>query len=239
MPNHALRGSYNANPWADISAFSNHLLHHHNIEDLQGAMEKLYLFPSFKEISLFFINDYTSIVTELKIVNRRLSSRQYSISELSRKVKDSIVCGEILVSDLGLESDENSMWIVYVPIPFESICLALVIVEGLALSEELRMAFKAIASILAIWIRPLMGKYVKNDFRSIEENLAKLSKRQYEIFTNMTSGLTNLEIAVLIGFSESLVKSETVQIFQKLGISGRRDPILEEYLAKLPLVEES
>jgi len=39
----------------------------------------------------------------------------------------------------------------------------------------------------------------------------------------MRAGLTNDEIAQKIGFSPSLVKQETMLIFSKLGISGRRD----------------
>jgi DNA-binding CsgD family transcriptional regulator len=50
-----------------------------------------------------------------------------------------------------------------------------------------------------------------------------LTKRQSEILDLMQSGKTNEEIAAKIGFSASLVKQETMLIFSKLGISGRRD----------------
>jgi DNA-binding CsgD family transcriptional regulator len=39
----------------------------------------------------------------------------------------------------------------------------------------------------------------------------------------MKDGKTNEEIAQTIGFSASLVKQETMLIFSKLGISGRKD----------------
>jgi len=39
----------------------------------------------------------------------------------------------------------------------------------------------------------------------------------------MRTGLTNEDIATKIGYSSSLVKQETMLIFSKLGISGRRD----------------
>ena len=39
----------------------------------------------------------------------------------------------------------------------------------------------------------------------------------------MQNGMTNEEIATKIGYSASLVKQETMLIFSKLGISGRRD----------------
>jgi DNA-binding CsgD family transcriptional regulator len=50
-----------------------------------------------------------------------------------------------------------------------------------------------------------------------------LTKRQSEILDLMQAGKTNEEIATMIGFSASLVKQETMLIFSKLGISGRRD----------------
>lgn len=50
-----------------------------------------------------------------------------------------------------------------------------------------------------------------------------LTPRQSEILTHMKSGMTNDEIAVAIGYSSSLVKQESMLIFSKLGISGRRE----------------
>lgn len=50
-----------------------------------------------------------------------------------------------------------------------------------------------------------------------------LTARQSEILSLMQSGKTNEEIATKIGYSASLVKQETMLIFSKLGISGRRD----------------
>ena len=50
-----------------------------------------------------------------------------------------------------------------------------------------------------------------------------LTPRQDEILNLMKQGKTNEEIAMKIGYSASLVKQETMLIFSKLGISGRRD----------------
>jgi hypothetical protein len=50
-----------------------------------------------------------------------------------------------------------------------------------------------------------------------------LTPRQEKILDLMRSGLTNEDIAQKIGYSSSLVKQETMLIFSKLGISGRRD----------------
>ena len=50
-----------------------------------------------------------------------------------------------------------------------------------------------------------------------------LTARQEEILKMIRAGETNDEIAEKIGYSASLVKQETMLIYSKLGISGRRD----------------
>ena len=41
----------------------------------------------------------------------------------------------------------------------------------------------------------------------------------------MCKGFTNAQIAAEIGYSESLVRQETIQIFRILGVSGRKEII--------------
>jgi DNA-binding CsgD family transcriptional regulator len=50
-----------------------------------------------------------------------------------------------------------------------------------------------------------------------------LTVRQEEILKMIRMGETNEAIAEKIGYSASLVKQETMLIYSKLGISGRRD----------------
>jgi DNA-binding CsgD family transcriptional regulator len=50
-----------------------------------------------------------------------------------------------------------------------------------------------------------------------------LTDRQNEILKRMQDGMTNEEIALAIGYSASLVKQESMLIFSKLGISGRKE----------------
>ena len=50
-----------------------------------------------------------------------------------------------------------------------------------------------------------------------------LTARQERILELMRESLTNEDIATKIGYSASLVKQETMLIFSKLGISGRKD----------------
>jgi len=50
-----------------------------------------------------------------------------------------------------------------------------------------------------------------------------LTDRQSEILKRMQDGMTNEKIALAIGYSASLVKKESMLIFSKLGISGRKE----------------
>jgi DNA-binding CsgD family transcriptional regulator len=50
-----------------------------------------------------------------------------------------------------------------------------------------------------------------------------LTPRQWTVLNGIQKGRTNAEIAAELEFSESLIRQETVQIYRKLGVSGRRE----------------
>ncbi len=52
-----------------------------------------------------------------------------------------------------------------------------------------------------------------------------LSNRQKVILEMLSKGATNSEIATEIGYSESLVRQETIEIYRILGVSGRKELI--------------
>jgi DNA-binding CsgD family transcriptional regulator len=52
-----------------------------------------------------------------------------------------------------------------------------------------------------------------------------LTERQELIIELIQSQKTNSQIAHLLGYSESLIRQETIIIYQKLGVSGRRELI--------------
>jgi len=52
-----------------------------------------------------------------------------------------------------------------------------------------------------------------------------MTGRQWEIVQQIRRGMTNAEIAATLNFSESLIRQETVQIYRKLGASGRKELI--------------
>lgn len=95
--------------------------------------------------------------------------------------------------------------------------------------------FKTIASILSLYrTEEKTNSEVKvKKPRQIEsETLIRprselrgrpLTNRQNVILAYVKDGLTNAEIADRLRYSESLIRQETVIIYSKLGISGRRD----------------
>ena len=50
-----------------------------------------------------------------------------------------------------------------------------------------------------------------------------LTKRQEEILSQIRSDKTNLQIALDLGYSESLIRQETMIIYKKLGVTGRKE----------------
>jgi len=56
---------------------------------------------------------------------------------------------------------------------------------------------------------------------------SSLSPRQNKIIEHLRRGRTNAEIANELGYSESLIRQETVKIYRTLNITGRKE-LLEE-----------
>jgi DNA-binding CsgD family transcriptional regulator len=52
-----------------------------------------------------------------------------------------------------------------------------------------------------------------------------LSNRQKVILEMLSKGATNAEMALEIGYSESLIRQETVEIYRIMGVSGRKELI--------------
>jgi DNA-binding CsgD family transcriptional regulator len=94
--------------------------------------------------------------------------------------------------------------------------------------EELSHFARAIGSLLALQFSKIPvyggvkanGGKKNNGYQNIE-----LSERQKIIHSLMSQGFTNAQIAAEVGYSESLVRQETIQIFRVLGVSGRKEII--------------
>lgn len=87
--------------------------------------------------------------------------------------------------------------------------------------------FNALRAIFNIFIRskgfhPTSDRGPRSSNKGSIQN-SQLTERQNLILKMIESGDTNQVIAERMGYSESLIRQETIIIYRKLGISGRRD----------------
>jgi DNA-binding CsgD family transcriptional regulator len=93
--------------------------------------------------------------------------------------------------------------------------------------EELSHFTRAIGSMLALQLSriPVYGVSNAKHEKKIRPQRIELTARQQIIHQLMLKGFTNAQIAAEVGYSESLVRQETIQIFRVLGVSGRKEMI--------------
>lgn len=87
--------------------------------------------------------------------------------------------------------------------------------------SELELFLKLIGHLLAIQFQENVPVYTYNS--RVEPRLVRLSQRQELIKDLLEKGFTNYHIAQEIGFSESLVRQETIAIYSAMKVSGRKE----------------
>ena len=104
----------------------------------------------------------------------------------------------------------------------------------LVISKATQTYFEAIGKILSFYRRENVQPVAMPIENSVPTSLndasrqdefkdRPLTKRQRTILALIQEGLTNSQIAEEIGYSESLVRQETILIYSKLGVRGRVD----------------
>ena len=89
--------------------------------------------------------------------------------------------------------------------------------------ENIDKYFETVRSLISIYESALELKNALGSRSFIEESeIQPLSERQTKILDLLKTGKTNKEIADAIGYSESLVRHETMIIYKKLRVSGRQ-----------------
>ena len=92
--------------------------------------------------------------------------------------------------------------------------------------------FNAIRYVLSLFLKSHKEPVVKSSDGKLavdpegqerETDSTFLTERQEIILQMIKSGDTNSTIAERMGYSESLIRQETIAIYRKLGISGRKD----------------
>lgn len=104
-----------------------------------------------------------------------------------------------------------------------------------------------IGNLLALFFYSNNGNGTLDRVTSREEMLktkdlngSALTERQILILKMMAEGRTNLAISVLLGYSESTIRHETIKIYAKLGCTGRVEAsnIYQEVYAKNEISSE-
>jgi len=97
------------------------------------------------------------------------------------------------------------------------------------LDEEFEQFLKVISEMFySYFIRHESKFNHKKKFISpTDHQSSSLSPRQNKIIEHLRRGRTNAEIANELGYSESLIRQETVKIYRTLNITGRKE-LLEE-----------
>jgi DNA-binding CsgD family transcriptional regulator len=95
--------------------------------------------------------------------------------------------------------------------------------EDITLYREFDDFLHCISSILTSYEWAHQAKSGKKVDPWYKAEAQSLSPREKKILELIRSGMTNAEIADEIGYSESLIRQETVAIYRKLGVSGRKE----------------
>lgn len=97
--------------------------------------------------------------------------------------------------------------------------------QDIELTESMKVFFVAIGSLLGLYASRLPKALVEvaiNVKQKIDLPLVPLSDRQLVIAGMLERGFNNAQIGSEIGYSESLIRQETVAIYRKLQVTGRQ-----------------
>jgi DNA-binding CsgD family transcriptional regulator len=127
-----------------------------------------------------------------------------------------------LMADFPIRND----WVSGVAIPAYPIGgIALFSSVELELSELAKVFYVAIGSLLGLYASRLPKALVAvaiNVKEKIDLPQVPLSDRQLVIAGLLERGFNNAQIGLEIGYSESLIRQETVAIYRKLQVTGRK-----------------
>jgi DNA-binding CsgD family transcriptional regulator len=94
------------------------------------------------------------------------------------------------------------------------------------IDKETEALLRTVASLVTLYQNLQLNNY-GNSFQSGGSNglnnFGDLTSRQKVILKMLRRGMTNVRIAEELGYSESLVRQETVKIYSYLNVSGRKE----------------
>ena len=121
-----------------------------------------------------------------------------------------------------LPHDWNNRTLVDAPMVIKGVprgVVGLVLATRLEKNKEFLSFVRAVSSAVVLHCVNALGlKPARSRSRDFD-----LSSRQLKILHLMTQGLTNAAIASKLGFSESLIRQETVKIYRELEVANRQE----------------
>ena len=92
---------------------------------------------------------------------------------------------------------------------------------------EYKEYYELIQKIVSLWFSK--NEFARSPSANIKQSEGKeLTSRQSEILSLISEGRTNSSIATILGYSESLIRQETITIYRKLGVRGRKEILAEK-----------
>lgn len=151
-------------------------------------------------------------------------------------ITEAIRANEVLVMKNGVEfrneyplMDEvrtSVEWVSEVAIPVYPIGgMALYSAKEITMSKPLEVFFVAIGSLLGLYASRLpssLAEVAVHVKTKIDLPQVPLTDRQFVIAGFLEQGFNNAQIAEEISYSESLIRQETVAIYRKLHVTGRK-----------------
>jgi DNA-binding CsgD family transcriptional regulator len=122
----------------------------------------------------------------------------------------------------GVEYSEELRTQIVVPIfRLESCvgCLGILSEKNLNPDQEIDLFLQTLSHLISLHVYRKERERAKKG----SPNVTSLTDRQVEILMHISEKKTNIEIADIMGYSESTIRQETIRIFEKLHLSGRNE----------------
>ncbi len=124
--------------------------------------------------------------------------------------------------------NEDSMWRTTVILPLLPNYFATLSIQIELMDEGRdREYFDALRSVINLYLtldtKASRSRRVSARIRKENRHGPRLTERQELILELIQEGKTNANIAHAMGYSESLIRQESIAIYRKLGIEGRKD----------------
>lgn len=103
--------------------------------------------------------------------------------------------------------------------------LGICLESNLKPTPDLISLFETIGGLIALQLSKSTESASDPESDRISALINFFTRRQRDVLTLVSDGLTNPQIAKELGFSESTIRQETMRIYEILGASGRADAI--------------